>query len=108
MQCVDHIIEVLDLAGCQDTSEYDGARRKAEGSMSARDIFRRRGHAISNREPKIPPFHRNSLYSLRAAVVKSVRAYTRPRDVNNGGSRRRRYSADLIPRSTELHRVVLT
>lgn len=22
MQCVDHIIEVLDLATCQDTSEY--------------------------------------------------------------------------------------
>lgn len=39
MQCVDHIIEVLDLAGCQDTSEYDGARRKAEGSMSDRGRF---------------------------------------------------------------------
>lgn len=51
MQCVDHIIEVLDLAGCQDTSEYDGARRKAEGSMLGRDVFRRPargGHAIRN------------------------------------------------------------
>jgi len=26
MQCVDHIIEVLDLTSCQDTSEYDTAR----------------------------------------------------------------------------------
>lgn len=53
MQCVDHIIEVLDLAGCQDTSEYDGARRKAEGSMSGRDVFRPADMRIASRR-----FHR--------------------------------------------------